>query len=195
MEYSWTGLNVKLLAGCILLFWIGVILVPCKESWRRVFTLHTVPAVRQVVFADVQITIRQRVAFSRCSDIGQHFAPIGLHKTDAASDWLLIKRHYLGKKGLPGVQVQKKSDYISYRRHFSIYRKEDVLFQPKIRGASEKFKNLPRPLLRPRSVNFRQHFRNLSRKTVPLMGGKCKLLQRGSAYPHTQRYGDIVSWR
>jgi hypothetical protein len=25
-------------------------------------TLHTVPAVRQVVFADVQITIRQRVA-------------------------------------------------------------------------------------------------------------------------------------
>jgi len=45
--------------------------------------------------------------FSRCSDIGQSFAPIGLHKTDAASDWLLIKRHYLGKKGLPGVQVQK----------------------------------------------------------------------------------------
>jgi hypothetical protein len=57
-------------------------------------------------------------------------------------------------------------DYISYRRHFSIYRKEDVLFQPKIRGASEKYKNQPRPLLRPRSVNFHQHFRNLSRKTV-----------------------------
>ncbi|MFN9902759.1 MAG: hypothetical protein ACK55Z_29055, partial [bacterium] len=35
---------------------------PCKESWRRFCTLHTVPAVRQVVFADVQITIRQRVA-------------------------------------------------------------------------------------------------------------------------------------
>ncbi len=33
--------------------------------------------------------------------------PIRLHKTDAASDWLFIKRHYLGKKGLPGVQVQK----------------------------------------------------------------------------------------
>jgi hypothetical protein len=68
-----------------------------------------VPAVRQVVFADVQITIRQRVAVLPvlCSDIGQSFAPIGLHKTDAASDWLLIKRHYLGKKGLPGVQVQK----------------------------------------------------------------------------------------
>jgi hypothetical protein len=25
------------------------------------------------------------------SDIGQSFAPIGLHKTDAASDWLLLK--------------------------------------------------------------------------------------------------------
>ncbi len=46
----------------------------------------------------------------------------------------------------------------------SIYRKEDVLCQLKIRGASEKFKNQPRPLLRPRSVNFRQHFRNLSDK-------------------------------
>jgi hypothetical protein len=45
---------------------------------------------------------------------------------------------------------------------------EDVLFQLKIRGASEKFKNQPRPLLRPRSINFRQHFRNLSHKTVPL---------------------------
>jgi hypothetical protein len=55
-----------------------------------------------------------------------------------------------------------------YRRAFSIYRKEDVLFQQKIRGASEKFKNQPLPLLRPRSINFRQHFRNLSRKTVPL---------------------------
>jgi hypothetical protein len=30
-----------------------------------------------------------------------------LTQTDAASDWLLIKRHYIGKKGLPGVQVQK----------------------------------------------------------------------------------------
>ena len=58
------------------------------------------PAVRQVVFADVQITIGQRVAVLRCLGIGQSFAPIGLHKTDAASDWLLIK-------GLPGVQLQK----------------------------------------------------------------------------------------
>ncbi len=39
------------------------------------------------------------------SDIGQSFAPIGLHKTDAASEWLLIKRHCI-TKGLPGVQLQ-----------------------------------------------------------------------------------------
>ncbi len=71
---------------------------------------------------------------------------------------------------------------------FSIYREKDVLScQLKIRGASEKFKNQPRPLLRPRSVNFRQHFRNLSRKTVPLALKKssmchiylCSSLQRG----------------
>ncbi len=87
-----------------------------------------------------------------CSDIGQSFDPIDFHKTEVASDWLLIKRHCIGMKGLPGVQLQ------SYRRDFSIYRKEDDLFQLKIRGASKKFKNQPRTLLRPRSVNFRQHF-------------------------------------
>ncbi len=58
---------------------------------------------------------------------------------------------------------------MSYRRAFSIYWKEDVLFQLKIRGALEKFKNQPRPVLRPRSVNLRLHFQNLSRKTVPLI--------------------------
>jgi hypothetical protein len=26
--------------------------------------------------------------------------------TDAASDWLIKKRHCIGKKGLPGVQLQ-----------------------------------------------------------------------------------------
>jgi hypothetical protein len=36
----------------------------------------------------------------------QSFAPIGLHKTDAASDWLLIKRQCIGLKGLLGVQLQ-----------------------------------------------------------------------------------------
>jgi hypothetical protein len=49
----------------------------------------------------------RELLFSRFSDTGQSFAPIGLNKTDAAFDWLLIKRHYLGKKGLQGVQVQK----------------------------------------------------------------------------------------
>jgi hypothetical protein len=43
-------------------------------------------AVRQVVFTDVLIVGRLDVD-------GQSFAPIGLHKIDAASDWLLIKRH------------------------------------------------------------------------------------------------------
>jgi hypothetical protein len=57
---------------------------------------------------------------------------------------------------------------MSYRRDLSIYRREDVLFQLKIRGASEKFKNQPRPFLRPTSVNFWQYCRNLSHATVPL---------------------------
>ncbi len=70
----------------------------------------------------------------------QSFAPIGLHKTDAAFNWLLIKRHYIDMKGLPGVQLQNLSDNSSYRRDLSIYRKEDVLFQLKIIVASKKFK-------------------------------------------------------
>jgi hypothetical protein len=55
--------------------------------------------VRQVVFTDVPIVGRLDVD-------GQSFAPIGLHKTDAASDWLPIKRHCIGTKGLPGVQYK-----------------------------------------------------------------------------------------
>jgi hypothetical protein len=47
---------------------------------------------------------------------------------------------------------------VSYQRYFSIYRIEDVLIQLKIKGASEKFKNQPRPLLGLRSVNYHQHF-------------------------------------
>ena len=56
-------------------------------------------ALRQVVFTDVLIVGQLGVD-------GQSFAPIGLHKIDAASDWLLIK--WLGNdmKCLPGVQVQ-----------------------------------------------------------------------------------------
>ncbi len=44
---------------------------------------------RQVVFTDVLIV-------GRLDLDGQSFAPIGLYKTDAASDWLLIKRHFIG---------------------------------------------------------------------------------------------------
>jgi hypothetical protein len=53
-------------------------------------------AVRQVVFTDVLMVGRLDVD-------GQSFAPIGLHERDAASDWLLIKHHCIGTKGLPGV--------------------------------------------------------------------------------------------
>jgi hypothetical protein len=47
--------------------------------------LCNVQAVRQVFFTDVLIIGRLYVD-------GQSFAPIGLHKTDSASDWLLIER-------------------------------------------------------------------------------------------------------
>jgi hypothetical protein len=56
-------------------------------------------ALRQVVFTDVLIVGQLDVD-------GQSFAPIGSHKTDAASDWLLIKRLCIGMKGLPGVHLQ-----------------------------------------------------------------------------------------
>jgi hypothetical protein len=69
-----------------------------------------------------------------CSDIGQSIDPIGFHKTEDASDWSVIKQHCIVMKGLTGVHLQ------SYRRDFRIYRKEGVLFQLKIRGASENLK-------------------------------------------------------
>jgi hypothetical protein len=79
------------------------------QYWYQVKKIGVVPArsitacimqaVRQVVFTDVLIVGRLDVD-------GQSFAPIGLHKTDAASDWLLTKRHCIGMKGLPGVQLQ-----------------------------------------------------------------------------------------
>jgi hypothetical protein len=118
--------------------------------------------VRQVVFTDVLIVGRL--------DVDDHsFAPIGLHKTDAASDWLLIKRHSIGMKGLLGVQLQNQSDNSSFRCDFIIYLKEYNLFQLKIRGAYEKLKNQPWHLLRPTFVNFCQHCRNLYHETVPLV--------------------------
>ena len=57
-------------------------------------------AVRQVVFTDVLIVGWLDV---EC----QSFAPIGVHKIDPSSDWLLIKRQSNGMEGLPGVQLQK----------------------------------------------------------------------------------------
>jgi hypothetical protein len=57
-------------------------------------------AVRQVVFTDVLIVGRLHVD-------GQSFAPIGLHKIVAASDWLPIKRLSIDMKGLAEVEVQK----------------------------------------------------------------------------------------
>ncbi len=55
--------------------------------------------VRQVVFTDVLIVGRLDVE-------GQIFAPICLHKKDAASDWLLIKRHCICMEGFPGGQLE-----------------------------------------------------------------------------------------
>ncbi len=79
------------------------------QFWHQVEKVGIIPAhpikscivqvVRQVVFTDVLIVGRLGVD-------GQSFAPIGLHKIDAASDWLLIKRHCIGMKGLPGGQLQ-----------------------------------------------------------------------------------------
>jgi hypothetical protein len=56
-------------------------------------------AVRQEVFTDVLIVGRLDVD-------GQSFAPIGVHKIDPSSDWLLIKRHSNGMEGLLGVQIK-----------------------------------------------------------------------------------------
>ena len=56
-------------------------------------------AVCQVVFTDVLIVGRLDVR-------GQSFAPIGGHKIDPSSDWLLIKQHSNGMEGLPAVQIQ-----------------------------------------------------------------------------------------
>ncbi len=168
MDYNWTRLNVKLLAGSILLFRIGAILVTCKESRRSSCTLHESLYWASGAPSGIYWCANNNPTES-CSFPGaQSFAPIGLHKTDAASDWLFIKRHWIGTKGLPGAQIQNLSDNTSCRRDFSIYRNEDVLFQLKIRGVFEKFKIQPRPLIRPRSINFRQHFLNLSHKTIPL---------------------------
>ncbi len=80
-----------------------------SEYWYHVKKVGVVPArfikscimqaVRQVVFTDVLIE-------GQLDLDGQSFVPIGLHKIETSSDWLLIKRHSIGMKGLPEVQLQ-----------------------------------------------------------------------------------------
>jgi hypothetical protein len=89
--------------------------------------------VRQVVFTDVLIVGRLDVD-------GKSFAPFGLHKIDAASDWLLIKSHCIRKACRESSTKLIGLHTVSYRCDFSIYQKEDVLFHLKIRCASKNSK-------------------------------------------------------
>ncbi len=59
---------------------------------------------RQVLFTDALIV-------GRLDLDGQSFAPIGLHKTDGASDWLTIKHHCIGTKGMLLAFTGKKMFY------------------------------------------------------------------------------------
>ncbi len=102
MEYNWTGINVKLLAGCILLFQIGTILVSCKESRHSFCTLHESLYWASGTPSDIYWCAKNNPTENCSSPGAQSFAPIGLHKTDAASDWLFIKQPCIGTKGLPG---------------------------------------------------------------------------------------------
>jgi hypothetical protein len=77
-------------------YWYQVKKVGVVPTRSRKYCI--VQAVRQVVFTDSDVLIVGRLDVD-----GQSFAPIGLHKIDAVSDWL----HCIGTKGLPEVQVQK----------------------------------------------------------------------------------------
>jgi hypothetical protein len=99
---------------------ISVILVPSKVSWRMFCLLHKIlydgSGAPSGIYQCAIMSDRD-LEFSRCLAIkisvtefppyvslivgrrdvdGQSFAPIGLHTTEAASDWLLIKRHCTG---------------------------------------------------------------------------------------------------
>ena len=164
MEYNWTGLNVKLLAASALLFCIGAILVSCKESRRSSCTLQKILYCASGTPSGIYWCANCRPTWCGRPELcaywltqNRRFLWLVTHKT--ALHW------YERLARSSGTKIIGNS---SYRRDFSIYRREDVLFQLKIRGASEKFKNQPRPLLRPTSVNFWQYCRNLSHATVPL---------------------------
>jgi hypothetical protein len=62
-------------------------------------TLCCITLCSNIIFTDVLIVGQLDVD-------GQSFAPIGVHKIDPSSDWLLIKRHSNGMEVLPGVQIQ-----------------------------------------------------------------------------------------
>jgi hypothetical protein len=79
-----------------------------------------VQALRQVVFTDVLIVGRLDVD-------GQSFAPIGLHKIDAAaSDWLLLKQHYNGMKGLREFRYKINRTTAAIRKMLAFTGKKDV---------------------------------------------------------------------
>ncbi len=80
---------------------------------RNIGINYQVKKVGIVPAHSIKSCIRQvvrRVVFTcancRLDVDGQSFVPIGLHKIDAASDWLLIESHCIGMKGLPGVQYK-----------------------------------------------------------------------------------------
>jgi hypothetical protein len=126
MEYNWTGLNVKLLAGCILLFRIGTILVSYKESRCSFSTLHErlywASGAPSVIYW-CAITIRQRVAV-----LPVLRALLLLAYTYQILPLIVCSQNDVTlhrNKRLAGSPVTKLIVYISCQI-FSINRKEDV---------------------------------------------------------------------
>jgi hypothetical protein len=73
--------------------------------WYQVKKVGVVLA-RSIKSCSMQVVSTDVLIVGRLDVDSQSFAPIGLHKIDAASDWLLTKRLSIGMKGLPGVQIQ-----------------------------------------------------------------------------------------
>jgi hypothetical protein len=70
---------------------------------------------------------------------GQSSAPIGLHKIDASSDWLLIKHHSIGMKGCI---INRTTAAIGMILAFT--GKKMFYFNLKSEGPPKKLKNQPR---------------------------------------------------
>ncbi len=75
--------------------------MPLSYDARSVFSLFSMK-----YMGSCPLNRKDVLIVGRLDVDGQSFAPIGLHKIDAVSDWLLVKRHCIGTKGLPEVQVQ-----------------------------------------------------------------------------------------